>query len=58
MAISKEFIKKTVAFWEKRYGHKLTEQEALDIIQASVEVFRLLFKWNQENEERGCKNGK
>jgi len=51
MAISSQFIQKTIDFFSQRYGRRISEQEAQGIIETSVETFRTLIKWQGECNE-------
>ena len=45
MSYSKEFIQKTLDFWQPKYdavGVKLTEEDAREIIENTVALFDLL----------------
>jgi hypothetical protein len=45
---SEELIKQTLAVWQPRVNHTLTEEDARQIVENAVGFFRLLQEWNLE----------
>ena len=41
-----DLLKRTRAFWEPRYGRKLSDEEAREIVENVVGFFRILEEWN------------
>ena len=43
---SSDFIDDTVRFWERRLGRTISEEDAREMIQNVVGVFRVLNEWD------------
>ena len=60
MPYSKELIQKTLDLWGPKYakkGEKLTEQDAIEILDNMIGLVELLAKWDKKDKERQ-KDGK
>ncbi len=49
---SKEFLEKTRQFWEPRYGHPLTLEDAREIAENMTGLFRLLDTLDRKYETK------
>lgn len=57
MAVSEEFLKKTIEVWQPRYKEKLTLRDAQEIVDNVYNVFRLLDEWDRKDREAAGQNG-
>ncbi|MBU0477949.1 MAG: hypothetical protein KKH94_12355 [Candidatus Omnitrophica bacterium] len=52
MPISKEFIQETIDFWSPRYGYRISEEDALEIISNVKNYFKWLVDADREERKR------
>lgn len=46
-----DMLKRTKAFWEPRYGRKLSDEEAREIVENAVGFFRILEEWESRGDD-------
>ena len=52
MAISDEFLDKTIKMFQPHYKEQLTREDAREIIENMVGFFEVLLEWDREEKER------
>lgn len=52
MVISKDFIQETIEFWSSQYGYRISEQEALEIIEICTQLLVTMKRYSEKQREK------
>ena len=52
MAVSSEFLKRTIRYWQGFYGEELTQEDAREIVENICSLFNLLNELDADLENR------
>lgn len=52
MAISSEFLKRTITYWQRFYGEDLTQEDAREIVENICSLFNLLNELDGDLENK------